>query len=82
MDDVLVDISWDVHVHECLFLSACGTQDFAEKQWTIEEVTWMIAGQADKRAGLDISLTRARKMQGRKAGRSVASERVKTLYQF
>ena len=77
-----VHISWDVHVHECLFLSACGTQDFAEKQWIIKEVTWMIAGQADQCAGLNISSGRAGKKQGRKAGRPAASERVKTLYQF
>ena len=78
----MVHISWDVHVHECLFLSACGTQDFAEKQWIIKEVTWMIAGQADQCAGLNISSGRAGKKQGRKAGRPAASERVKTLYQF
>jgi hypothetical protein len=82
IEHFLVHISWDVYVHECLFLSACGTQDFAEKQWTIEEVTWMIAGQADQCAGLNNSTVRARKKPGRKAGWPAASEREKTLYQF
>ena len=72
-----VYISWDVDVHECLFLSASGTQDFAAKQWIMKEVTWMIAGQADQCAGLNISTVRARKKPGRKAGRPAASEREK-----
>ncbi len=78
----MVYISWDVDVHEGLFLSASGTQNFAAKQWTMKEVTCMIAGQADQCAGLNISTVRARKKPGRKAGRPAASEKEKTLYQF
>ena len=62
----MVYISWDVDVHECLFLSASGTQDFAAKQWTMKEVTRMIAGQADQCAGLNISTVLPGRNQGEK----------------